>query len=126
MLPGPDLPREAWLRRAVGSRAHAVCGLTHATATAFVMRTLADLLMAPVEAYDALICTSSAVRASVETQLDGVREYLAQEFGPRRRPEPQRVVIPLGVNADDFRRDPAQRQAWRERLEIPADAVVAL
>jgi glycosyltransferase involved in cell wall biosynthesis len=125
-LPGPDIPREAWLRQTVGSRAYAICGLTHTTATALIMRTLGDLLIAPVEDYDALICTSAAVHASVETHLDGVREYLSREFGPRRRRELQRVVIPLGVNTSDFAVTTAQRQAWRTRLGIPDDAVVAL
>ncbi|MGH6963920.1 MAG: glycosyltransferase family 4 protein [Phenylobacterium sp.] len=125
-LPGPDLNREAWLRRVVGSRTYAACGLTHTTATAQIMRTIADLLIAPVEDYDALICTSTAVHASVESQLDGVREYLTREFGPRRRAEPQRVVIPLGVNTADFAVTDENRQAWRARLGIPEDAVVAL
>jgi glycosyltransferase involved in cell wall biosynthesis len=125
-LPGPDLNREAWLRRTVGSRTYAISGVTHTTATVQIMRTLSELLIAPVEDYDALICTSSAVHASVESQLDGVREYLAREFGPRRRGEPQRVVIPLGVNTADFTVTAEQRQAWRMRLGIPDDGVVAL
>jgi glycosyltransferase involved in cell wall biosynthesis len=125
-LPDPNLPREAWLRRTVGARTYAISGLTHTTATEGTMRTICDLLVAPVEDYDALICTSAAVRSSVETQLEGVRDYLTQEFGPRRRAEPQRVVIPLGVNVSDFQVTPEQRQAWRARLGIPDDAVVAL
>jgi glycosyltransferase involved in cell wall biosynthesis len=125
-LPGPDLNREAWLRRVVGSRTYAISGVTHTTASAQIMRTLSDLLIAPVEDYDALICTSAAVHASVETQLEGVRDYLSREFGPRRRREPQRVIIPLGVNTSDFAVTPEQRKTWRERLGIPDEAVVAL
>ncbi len=125
-LPGPDLATEAWHRRPVGSRSFSLCGITHTTATANVMRILPDNLVAPTEDYDALICTSDAVRDSVETQLGLVRQYLKAEHGPRRRGEPQRVTIPLGVNADDFRTTPEHRKAWRERLDIPQDAVVAL
>ena len=125
-IPSPEINREAWHRRTIGARAYAICGVTHTTASATVMRTVADLLISPTEAYDALICTSSAVRASVESQLDGVREYLAQEFGPRRRPELQRTTIPLGINTEEFAVTPERRAAWRERLDIPSDAVVAL
>lgn len=125
-LPGPQINVEAWHRRQVGSRAYAICGLTHTTATGLVMGAVADLLIAPTEDYDALICTSSAVRASVETQLDAVRAYLAEDYGPRRRAEPMRATIPLGVNVDDFSVTPESRKAWRERLNIPDDAVVAL
>lgn len=126
-LPGPTLDAEAWARRPYGATTYSLCGLTHTTATARTMDSLSGLLLAPVEGHDALICTSQAVRASVEAQLDGVRDYLSAEFGgPRRRAEPQRVTIPLGVNGDDFRTSPESRKAWREQLDIPPDAVVAL
>jgi glycosyltransferase involved in cell wall biosynthesis len=125
-MPVPDINAEAWHRRHFGETAYSICGITHTTATANVMRILPELLIAPTEPHDALICTSTAVRDSVETQLEGVREYLAAERGPRRRGEPQRVTIPLGVNTDDFSISAEHRKAWRERLDIPQDAVVAL
>jgi glycosyltransferase involved in cell wall biosynthesis len=125
-MPVPGLTTEAWHRRPFGSRSYAVCGITHTTATDRVMQTIAETLIAPTEDYDALICTSNAVRHSVDTQIAQMREYLAREFGPRRRPEPMRVTIPLGVNADDFATSPEHRKAWREKLDIPEDAVVAL
>jgi hypothetical protein len=58
--------------------------------------------------------------------MEGVRDYLTREFGSRRRPEPQRPVIPLGVNVVDFASKPGQREAWRARLGIPDEAIVAL
>jgi len=125
-MPVPGLPQEAWARRHIGDQAYAISGVTHTTASVVIMQTVADMLLSPLYDYDALICTSSAVRASIETQLDGMRDYIEQEYGPRRRAEAQRVVIPLGVNVDDFRTDPAQRRAWREKLAIPDDAIVAL
>jgi glycosyltransferase involved in cell wall biosynthesis len=125
-LPTPDLGAEAWLRHPFGSRRYALCGLTHTTATQRVMAVISDLLIAPTEGHDALICTSSAVRASVESQLDGVRAYLEADRGPRKRPEPLRVTIPLGINASDFATSDALRADWRARLDIPVDAVVAL
>ena len=125
-IPGPALGGEAWARRIYGQGAYSLSGLTHTTSTRRIMDMLSDLLVAPVDGHDALICTSSAVRAAVEAQLDGVRDYLTGEYGPRRRAEPQRVTIPLGVNADDFAPTSEQRQAWRRRLEIPDEAFVAL
>lgn len=125
-VPSPAIDAEAWLRRPFGSRKYALCGITHTTATARVMQILANLLVAPVEDYDALICTSTAVRQAVETQLDMLRDYMGQEYGPRRRGEPQRTTIPLGVNAADFAPSAEARATWRTRLGIPDDAVVAL
>jgi glycosyltransferase involved in cell wall biosynthesis len=125
-VPSPAIDAEAWQRRPFGSRRYALCGITHTTATARVMQILANYFVAPVEDYDALICTSSAVRQAVETQLDMIRAYMGQEYGPRRRAEPQRTTIPLGVNVADFQPSPAHRAEWRARLDIPQDAVVAL
>jgi glycosyltransferase involved in cell wall biosynthesis len=126
-LPGPNLNEEAWARRLYGANAYSITGITHTTATARVMDMLGQFAISPLADHDALICTSSAVRDSVEVQLAGVREYLAETYGgPRLRPEVQRVTIPLGVNAEEFQATPAQRKAWRERLDIPEDAVVAL
>lgn len=125
-FPAPSIDAEAWHRRRLGSRLYALCGVTHTTATARIMQALSNLLIAPVEDYDALICTSTAVRDAVETQLSHAREYFRQEYGARRRGEPQRVTIPLGVNTADFAPDPSQRLAWREKLGIAEDAVVAL
>ncbi|MBU1378761.1 MAG: glycosyltransferase family 4 protein [Alphaproteobacteria bacterium] len=125
-LPTPAMPAEAWQRLQHGSRRYAISGVTHTTASANVMGILPNFLIAPLEDYDALICTSSAVRASVDTQIDLMREYMSRQYGPRRRPEAQRVTIPLGVNCDDFTTTPDARKAWRERLDIPEDAIVAL
>lgn len=125
-IPSPEIGRESWQRRVHGSRTYAICGITHTTASAGVMRLIPDLLIEPLEEYDALICTSTAVRDSVESQITLMRDYMREEYGPRRRPEPQRATIPLGVNAADFATSPEHRKAWRERLDIPADALVAL
>jgi len=125
-LPTPAMPEEAWRRLQHGARRYAISGITHTTASANVMGILPNFLVAPLEDYDALICTSSAVRAAVDAQIGMMREYMGQAYGPRRRPEAQRVTIPLGVNCTDFSTTPDHRRAWRERLDIPADAVVAL
>ncbi|HEV2530861.1 glycosyltransferase family 4 protein [Phenylobacterium sp.] len=125
-MPVPGLTSEAWLRRPFGPRAYAICGITHTTATDRVMQAMAEMLIAPTEDYDALICTSNAVRHSIDTQMGAMRDYLMGEYGARKRPEPMRVTIPLGVNVEDFATSPEHRKAWRERLDIPQDAVVAL
>ena len=125
-LTGPFVGREAWQRRPFGEAAYALCGLTHTTASAEIQADLGQLLLAPVQAHDGLICTSHAVRAAVETQLEALGDYLAWQFGPRRTPALQLATIPLGINTADFVRTDAQRQAWRDRLGIAGDAVVAL
>ncbi len=124
--PTPGIANEAWLRRPFGSQTYSICGITHTTATHRVMDAIADMLTAPLEPWDALICTSGAVRDSVETELEAVGTDLRDRLGATRLATPQLATIPLGVNADDFTAKPEQRKAWREKLDIPADALVAL
>ena len=125
-LTGPFVGREAWQRQPFGQNRYGLCGLTHTTSSAEIQADLGQLLLAPVEPFDALICTSTAVRDAVETQLAAFRDYLGWLFGHRQLAEPQRATIPLGVNVDDFRRSDADRAAWRARLGVADDEVVAL
>jgi glycosyltransferase involved in cell wall biosynthesis len=125
-LPYPGLGGEAWARRAFGGHAWSLTGVTHTLAETQVMRELGDLLLAPLEPWDALVCTSNAGRKAVESLLEGVAEYLAARHGAARIPPVQLVTIPLGVHAEDFRCDPQARHAWRERLDVPQDAPAAL
>ena len=126
MLPGPGLSAYAWMRRRIGSAAYSLCGVTHTTATPTALDAIADLWTAPVEPWDALICTSQAVRSMVATVLEDQREYLEERFGRSPRARPQLPVIPLGVESTAFAEDPGARAAWRERLNVPPEEVVLL
>ena len=125
-LPQPTLAPEAWLRRSLSRTRYSLCGITHTTATHRATDLLADMMTAPVEPWDALICTSDAVRSSVQVLLEQTREHLRANLGASRFPAPEIAMIPLGVNASDFTPSPEQRADWRARLQIPQDAVVAL
>ena len=125
-IPTPELRGEAWARRAFGGTAYSLTGVTHTIAETYIMDEIAGLLLAPVEPWDALICTSEPGRKAVETLLDGVAGYLQERFGATRIPPAQLVTIPLGVHADDFHLAPGARALWRERLGIPPDAPAAL
>ena len=125
-LPQPTLAPEAWTRRVLGRTRYSLCGITHTTASHRATDLIADMMTAPVEAWDALICTSEAVRSGVQVVLDQTREDLRARLGATRFPTPEITTIPLGVNASDFMPSPEQRVDWRARLEIPEDAVAAL
>jgi glycosyltransferase involved in cell wall biosynthesis len=84
------------------------------------------MLIAPVEPWDALICTSEAVRASVELELNMVRADLVERIGATRLAQPRIETIPLGINVADFAPSPEAGRRWREKLGIPPDAIVAL
>lgn len=125
-IPTPELQSEAWARRAVGGNRYSLTGVTHTIAETYVMGEIASLLIAPIEPWDALICTSPAVQKAVETQLEAVAAHLHDRFGMTRLPAAQLTTIPLGVHTADFAFHPEARRRWREALDVPADAHVAL
>jgi starch synthase len=124
--PAPGIERLAWRRLGLGERRYSLCGITHATASHAVMTGLANLLVAPVRSWDAVICTSRVVRDSVRRVLERQAEYLGARLGAQRFELPQLPLIPLGVHSGDFAADPARRDAVRRRIGIGADDVVFL
>ena len=124
--PAANFAGEAWRRADMGSAAWTISGITHTTSTMGIMQGFFDLRMAPVMDWDAVICTSRAVRASVATQMDLIDAHIRVRFGCEPPPRPMLPVIPLGVHAADFARDEAARADLRTRLNCgPEDVVFA-
>lgn len=125
-IPTPELKDEAWARRAFGGHAYSITGVTHTIAETQILDEIAALLLAPLEPWDALVCTSDSTRKSVEILLESTATYLQDRFGATRIPPAQLVTIPLGIHPEDFRTDPQTRGRWRDQLGIPPDAPAAL
>lgn len=125
--PSPVLAPLAWQRRRADQRAYSLCGVTHTTASDTVMEAFGSFLTAPLQSWDAVICTSQAVRRTVDHVLGEWSGYLAERLGTARAaPLLQLPVIPLGVDCASFDTDPAAGHALRTKLGIADDAVVAL
>jgi alpha-maltose-1-phosphate synthase len=125
-MPGPDLAAAAWRRQFFDARAWSLCGITHTTASAGAMDQITNLLAAPVHPWDALICTSRAVRANVEKILLAQQEYLRERLGASRFTRPLLPVIPLGIHTDDFAFTPPQRAEARRELGLSASDIAVL
>ena len=129
-IPGPGLSAYAWQRRCRDRGAFSITGVTHTICTDRVMDSIGDLLIAPLEEWDALICTSDAVRTGAEAMLAAYGGYLAERFGAASpRPRLQLPVIPLGVDCDHLAAGPDAdgiRARLRQRHRIGADDVVVL
>lgn len=124
-LPDPNLVAAAWRRRGVGQCLYSITGVTHTTASAGAMDLITGLLTAPVQPWDALVCTSQGVRDTVEQLLAQQQDYLAQRFGATQFVRPQLPVIPLGVDCAAFAPDADARRAGRNALGIgPQDVAV--
>ena len=125
----------AWNRRLGGERNYSLCGVTHTVASDRVIDSLGRYLIAPTQPWDALICTSTAVRAVVERVIEHHADYLERRGGGRFHCPVRLPVIPLGADCDFYApRDddatpgagPGARQALRRRLGIAEDDLAAL
>lgn len=125
-IPAPGLREFAWPRVQFGDRAWSLCGVIHTLSSAGAMDDIASLLIAPVRAWDALICTSEAGKDVVLRLLETQREYLAWRLGATRVELPQLPVIPLGVDCDAFAITPSGRDAARQHFGIAEHEVVVL
>ena len=127
--PDPLISAQAWQRRHGEQRGFSICGVTHTTSSEGAMEGLAQLLTAPLQSWDAVICTSDAVRAMVARHIEAQAAYLQSRFGVRAELACQLPVIPLGVHCDDFAPSAERRaagQALRRRLGISKDDVAGL
>ncbi len=124
--PAPGIERLAWRRLGLGERRYSLCGITHTTASHAVMSTIANLPVAPLRSWDAVICTSRVVRDSVRVVLEQQADYLRARLGAQRFELPQLPMIPLGVHCRDFDGLAARRGGARERFGIGADDVAFL
>lgn len=129
--PSPTIADQAWLRRAHDQRAWSLCGITHTTASDTVMEAIGSFATAPLQPWDAVICTSQAVRDTLAGVLAEWGDYLESRLGAptgtgRAATNLQLPVIPLGIDAASFDPDPAARAAFRANHDIADDAVAAL
>ncbi len=126
-LPDPSLGSYARLRQRIGCGAYSITGLTHTISSDGAMGLLADLAIAPVMPWDALICTSDAVKASITTLLETQDDDLRWRLGTQARsPRPELPVIPLGVHCADYADVDGAAASARASLEIGADEIAFL
>lgn len=126
--PSPTIADQAWLRRAHDQRGWSLCGITHTTASDTVMEALGGFAIAPLQSWDAVICTSQAVRDTVTNVFAEWGDYLSARLGGdgNAAARLQLPIIPLGIDVGAFARDPGARAAFRRSHTIADDAIAAL
>ena len=126
----PYLSELAWERgHRHGHQAYSLVGMIHTLAPPKVRELIGEVLLAPVQPWDALICTSPAVRQCLEGLLDRWQEHLSKRFGGTRAPRPQLPLLPLGVDQAallDQRTDQRSRDFLRRHLRLAEHDVLVL
>jgi glycosyltransferase involved in cell wall biosynthesis len=124
--PGPGLGEHAYHRAVLGHGAYSLCGITHTTSSAGAMDAISELLSAPVQPWDAMICTSTAVKNNVERMLQAQVDYLKDRLGITKITLPQLPVIPLGIHTQDFVFNNDQQQQARQAIDADNKTHVVL
>lgn len=124
--PGPGLGKHAWQRANFGHGAWSLCGITHTISSHGAMDSLDELLTAPVQPWDAVICTSKAGKNNVMRVLQAKADYLVQRLGIQQVVLPQLPVIPLGIHTADFVFKAEQRASARVALGVDNNTLVIL
>ena len=132
-LPGPQVADVAWMRHR-NAKAQAtdfsIVGMTHTSCELPIQDALANMLTAPVFAWDAQICPSVSVQTMVQRLLDDEATWLKHHTGATCHNRPQLPIIPLGVDCDSLdlstTEKAAQRAKWRNKWQLQASDVCVL
>ncbi len=125
-FPGPGIGEWAQHRSKFGDASWSICGITHTTASTRAMDAIAQLLTTPVQPWDALICTSRAVKDNVSRILNTEAEYLKRRLGASCIRLPELPIIPLGIHTEDFTRSKSSILKARQQLNIQQEDIVVL
>jgi glycosyltransferase involved in cell wall biosynthesis len=127
---GAHLDALAWQRRrTAGDSAYSLIGLIHTLAPPAIREEIGELAIAPLQPWDALICTSPSVRDATSRMFDEWEDHVAARYGGRRPPRLQLPIIPLGVDQAAMRartERPDIRAATRARLGMGDDDILLL
>ena len=126
----PYIAELAWLRAAFrGNNAYSLLGLIHTLAPPMVREQIGAVSIAPVQAWDALICTSPSVLTAMHNMFDQWEEYLQQRFAAKTIVRPHLPLIPLGVDLgfqQKARTNANARILLREKLQLSDQDVLVL
>lgn len=132
-LPGPQVASVAWMRHR-NAQANAtdfsIVGMTHTSCELPIQDALANMLTAPVYAWDAQICPSISVQTMVQRLLDDEAAWLHEHTGAVCANRPQLPIVPLGVDCDSLDIAPAAkaqyRQHWRAKWQLSEQDICVL
>ncbi len=128
-LPDPSIGRWAHWRGLVGSASFSLIGQIHTLSTPASMALIEELVTEPIRPWDAVICSSTAGKAVVESVIEDRERQLRERFqvkGPETCYRPQLPVIPLPISTEQIGAGLPSKALARKELGIEQDSHVAL
>lgn len=126
----PELADMAWYRRSAGlEQAYSMLGVVHTIAPPAMRELISKAAIAPIQPWDALICTSPAVQDALGSMFDEWTDYLADRYGGQTKIKPHLPLLPLGVEGKAFAAladRPDARAAMRAELGAAREDIVIL
>lgn len=78
--PSPAIAKLAWQRRHLGNRAYSLIGVAHSLPHHLVQDALAELVIGPLEPWDALVCPWESTKKAAIRELAAYGSYLKERF----------------------------------------------
>lgn len=126
----PYLSDLAWVRRSARrSIDYSLVGVVHTLAPPAIRELIGASAIAPVESWDALVCSSPVVQQSIEAMFDSWHDYASERFGSTEAPRPELALIPLAVDVERISSQAKRsdlRSQFRSSYGIGAEDHVAL
>lgn len=124
--PAPPMKNLAAARNQLSPSAFSFMGVTHTLSSSGVLDVISDLVLPPFQPWDALICTSKAAYDLVNDVHTEMKAYWSDTIGATRFVDVVKPIIPLGINAPEFKRNSGDHQKARGSFCITDDEVVFL
>lgn len=118
-----------WRRRTLGQKRYSIVGEVNDLGSAATQAQLADLLIAPMQHWDALIFPSKTLKDTAERLIETQAEYLRFRIGGSPSLSGCSFVVPPGINAAAYAESDETRQTRdgvRRRLGIRDDDLCVL
>ena len=90
------------------------------------MDAITNIPSSALEPWDAIICTSNAVKSHITNVLYQETERLSRRLGIRNFLLPQLPTIPLGINTEDFISSDEEISKYRKNLDIEDGSITVL
>lgn len=125
-----DIASLIWDRRRNSATSdYSLIGLIHTIAPPAIREDISKLITAPTMPWDALVCTSPAVKSAVEAMFWDWHDYYRARFGGTKNSSLNLPLIPLGVEVEDFAptpETPNKRASLRHELNVGEEDMLVL